>query len=344
MDKNGVHLSLALAANGILYAELSYPTTPMYMGTDVISLVRGEVGIPSAGSFAPYAGCYTVQMPAIKSDGGVIIGGISLILKMTSSSAIKSGKMAYSAVLPNGKIMSGTALLSLQNELNEDGAVAERAWLPLFVKSSRCVFGALLSISPNGSDSWQQPMDATKRDMIGNAAETVAYCLFRGNENVTSLHEAYGSWFAEGSTPVALCERFGVDKTFDVNIEADGIVSERYGNLEWLPAAVVNAGVKFKVESSIGAVAVSSYATKTGIIKGRAKISFENKTITGKFAGIVLPGWNDCQCEKGYVERPFVAGSFWFTDYLKIAGRWKSVVRSVPFEFLTKTDKTTKGK
>ena len=328
-------LLLALAADGTLTATMTVPGHTLYLdsGDDTV-VMCGAMAAPQGGTFTPYAGCYTVQMPAKTStQHKTTAGGISLMLKMTSKAAVKNGKMSYSAMLPNGKTASGTAKLELKREIDKNGTETECAWLPIFKHTSKYVFAAMVRLSPNGAATWETPSNAEGLDVVGMADGSLACFLTRGNTSVESFHDAYGSWFKAGSTPTALCERFSLSGIFNAAVAGGGLESERYGDLTEAPIAVLKAGdKKFAVVAATGSLKISSYASKTGLVKGKGKLKFRDKTVNGGFAGIVMPGWIDCQCGEGFVERPFAAGSFWFTDYVKQSGKWVKTVRSVPFE------------
>lgn len=337
LTKKEATLVLSLATNGTLMSTLTLPGRATYWGGTETIKMEGKIGLARTGAFAPYAGCYTVQMPTLGSKPeGCATGGISLSLKMTTASAIKAGRMTYSVVLHNGKTVSGNAVLDIGN----DEAGVECACLPIFVRSSQRVFGALLQIAPNGAATWSAPIRAEELNVVGAADKTVAYCLMREKITVLTTHEIFGSWFATGSTPKTLCQRFSLGDAFCASVVADGFArSERYGDVVTLPSATVGiSGKKFVTRAAVGGMKLSAYAVKTGIVKGRGKIRFSGHVVEGQFVGIVMPGWIDCQCVEGFVERPFASGAFWFTDYMKVSGRWRSVVRSMPFELAVEQD------
>ena len=334
MEKKDARLQLSLAADGTLEAKAFISGSAMYIGDGSTVEMSGEVGLPTAsGSFARYSGRYTVQLPAVSCEPeGLLMGGIALTLDMTSALAVKSGKVKYNAVLPNGKAVTGTAFLSASHMVDESGAVKECAVLPVFSRVSRQIFGAVLRIKPDGAGTWESPHDADGLNVVGVEDGTIAYCVSQGKVDSLSVHEAYGSWFRAGSTLADLRGRFELSDTFSM-VFGEVAGSERYGAVVEGPSATLRiAGKKLSVVNQSGAVKIASYAAKTGMIKGKCKIRFEGRVCSGQFACVVLPGWIDCHCVEGFIERPFAAGTLWFADYVKRAGRWTSVVRSVPVE------------
>ena len=98
------------------------------------------------------------------------------------------------------------------------------------------------------------------------------------------------------------------------------------------PSALMRADDKGFAFESMGALTSFKFTRKTGLFSGNAKIGFANgKTVSGKFKGVLLPGWFG-QCDEcgepvpgGLVTRPFASGLFWFKG--KVGG--KRVTRSL---------------
>ena len=122
--------------------------------------------------------------------------------------------------------------------------------------------------------------------------------------------------------------------TQQVVLDASAFNGGSYGALVRLPTAVaVFSDSKMTLTDSSERLKLS-YQGSTGIIKGSTQIAFTGKTITGKLAGVVIPGWYDCGCEmpdpadKFQIvdSMPFMLGS---AQYVDRAGN-SSVKRSFP--------------
>lgn len=324
IEKKGHQLDLTLSQNGILSA--------MLICADGIRL-SGERGIPVEGCFSSYAGRYTVQLPCIQPSTNVLSSGdAALVLEMSSKSDIKKGRMKFSGTLPNGKRVSGSAYLEPYSEIGEDGLV-QHATLPIFVPSSTESFGVFLKIVSNAAKTWETPSDSLNLPTVKAVDGTYAFWRTTKPIQQITFHDVYGAYFETGSSPVELCERFGLENEFTFNVcQSEAIDSERWGPvLRWPAFSCTASAKKFVINHGDGKPKLT-YTAKSGILSGSGKVEFEGKSVNGTFEGVVLPGWIDCHCGEGFVERPFAAGAFWFTDYVRISGKWKSVRRSVPFE------------
>jgi hypothetical protein len=77
-----------------------------------------------------------------------------------------------------------------------------------------------------------------------------------------------------------------------------------------------------------------SYAKKTGIMKGKCKLIFEDGSVSASYAGVLTLGWFDCGCEEDNDTLiPLEGGTYlglgsvWFKDTVN----GKKVTRSISF-------------
>ena len=230
LERQGVLLTLALDANGLLSARLD-GVTPTYS-----DLVTGGVaafsGSAKFGSdFSSFKGYYTVVLPV--EDGGAAGTGY-LTLTFDSPSSVEKGTVRYSVFLPNGLTMSGSSTLSL------DPTDPDFALLPILKRSSADVFSALVRLQANGH--WFYADDETVRVVL--ADESVVPCWRHTEQSDLQVRALglYGGWYPKGTTVPEWLVLFEAQQTpFSLAVISpeEGVVSERYGELAELPSATL---------------------------------------------------------------------------------------------------------
>ena len=335
LTDGAARLEMALSRDGAVSVEVTVPgETCLFAEGDQEIVFSGRIGAAEAGVFSAYAGRYTIQLPVSSPDAESLnSGSAAMTLRMTDNNAIEVGKMSYSALLPNGQAISGAAQLERYEELDEDGFAHEYARLPIFVRAQTRTFGAYLKIKPNAADTWENPQSSIDIPAVFAVDGTKVYSVARtavGNEIL--FHDVYGSYFRGSETPAQLCSLFGLSDQLELTTGIEGVVSERYGRaVKWPTATLQAKGASFAIiEPSSSLKGKNSRAS--GIVKFKDVIEFENGRRTCLFSGVIMPGWVDCNCGEGFIERPFAAGSLYYTDYVRYDGRWQAVKRSVPME------------
>lgn len=304
---DGRVLRLTMTAAGAMTAVVENPR----LGTSLSTF--GTLRVSRGGYAAPYAGYYTVALREVGSEDPM---GDGFVLVKTISA---EGKAKWSGVLANGKSVSGSCYVTLDDSGN--------AVLPVFKYTKDDWLAVCLKVRPDGSTL------AFPRAVL--AFDGTLGCWSHHTEPA-SLHrvEARGCWYNQKRALDECCylQFFGADLSF--RAEPGDYHSEAYGDVPQTPEANV-----FVSSDSLGLNGKNAdlklkFSMKTGVVSGSMKIAFPGKTVTGKYKGVVIPGWHDCHCElpdpadpyRIDVSQPFAAGALWFSD--KVGGR--KVFRGFP--------------
>ena len=338
MSSKGATLSVSMDGEGRLSADLSLPDGFSSFGGGFTA----EADWPQTGVFNAFKGYYTVACPRIGVDGATPepTGAAFLTLNMTTALCVKNGTVRFAGKLPDGSSVSGSTSI---DALLDGG---DAAHVPVFFRTAKNVFGAELSVNADGAAKWASAEPVTtaegeflERELVRQIPGTAAYVLHRDAAwEYMTLHAAYGSFFAPGTSPLAF-DAFYADYgpgdahgpagapfilSFDVSA-ATG--SERYGSFDCVGDGEVTAGAKtFSMARKPGLT--FSYSVRTGVFRGTAKILFESgRTVTGTYFGVAVPGWiRPCDCGNNAPEMPFGCGMLYFRDV--VGG--KAATRSVP--------------
>lgn len=290
--KNGPSLELSLSPDGMLSAELSDLVGYSYFAEDDVDFFVGAISLPgeSAGGFAGYVGNYTVTLPDADEDDPAGTG--FLTLKMAKS-AVKTGKVTWSGVLPDGTKISGTSTLAAEDTLSsEDG---EYASLVIFQRKGKFVFGAELLIRAGGAFTWN---DDEGGNEIIVAKSAPAYVLHR-EKNLTYERtlDIYGGYLPDNATPADICDALELDCGLEMTL----------GGWHLAPVVATAKGFSFTKD----ALTSLSYAKKTGIFSGKAKVMIDGKAVTGTIKGVLLVNWISCGCSEESIDRPYGSGTFY---------------------------------
>ena len=270
--KDGTMLALDLEADGTLGADLVLPSGGSAFGDELL----GFSGVAlSSATAAAFEGAYTVTLP--DADGKV--GTATVSLKVA-----KSGKASWSAVMPNGMKLSGSAPLTA----NADGTAS----LSLYKRASTDMFAAEFVFKPNAAATWG---DEGNMDTVFAPAGIHACHLYRKGSTATrTLFDVYGGYWKKNATPLEICELFELQPTLDVVA-----AGEKVGEL-----MATRSGFGF---AKGGAITSFRYTKSTGVFAGSATLG----GVSGKLSGILLPGWIDCHCGEPVTERPYASGTFY---------------------------------
>ena len=264
-----------------------------------------------------WKGVYTVQMPQTYWKFDIAGGDAYMVLKMTSASAVKAGKVTYSGCLPNGVTFSGSAVM-IREDAADGVAVAALPFYNYKSGSSGHVLSGILEISPDAASLYQVCRRSVRE------RRSAAPCWRRTDraEN-ESYFAAYGGYLDTALEDC--CTQDYQKSTLDFLLDPGLWSSFKYGDIsdDFEGAAVRVAQGKVSVPEAGRDRVKLSYSAATGVISGTFTLPFKNghkQAVTYK--GVVLPGWGSCadcdnpliSCDFRQEARPFAAGTFWFAD------------------------------
>lgn len=313
--------ALAVIANAdgstVVYA-VSYLTGDV----DLVGYIDGRQWSKS-DSAANWKGQYTVALRHARvmedsDDGDAPRGHGYLTLKMTSSSAVNTGKMTWAGVLPNGTAVSGSAVL----ERNVDGEVCW-AYLPVFVRSSRDVLSAYLKIAEGAAD---KVASAESCQAVFGGCET-----YWTHEDAATDYEVVFDVYGGGYGTTYKLDGYYTENypdtkselVFDVNGLGERLFVGTPRDVE--PAAVEIKANGLALAKGAPNSAKLTFNRSTGIVTGTFRLPYVTAdgkagTTTATYKGVMLIGWGPgCGCEDtpelgGDVKLPFVSGAFWVSD------------------------------
>ena len=217
------------------------------------------------------------------------------------SLTLKNGKATAKGELPDGTAVSASARFSI------DPDDPEYAIVPLLRHTKKDTLALVLRVRANGAELYTDEQQLR----LVRAAEGAAQLWIRhaSGDAFETAFDVYGGWFATGKTVAQWLALYGLSEAAPA---VDGI--ETAGKY--------------------------SYSKTTGKINGTLKnVTLADGTFvtSGKFAGVLMPGWVDCGCGEEeypgqYIERPFASGSFRYT----VKEGTKKITVSVPFDLIAK--------
>ncbi len=312
-SKKGHVLDLVAANDGSVSMELLEPDcdAPYAASVDGGSLWS------RTDTAEDWKGLYTVALPV---DAGSVEearpgfaprGAGYLTLKMNSSGAYAAGRMTWAGMLPNGTTVSGAAALTRTATASGETPLA---LLPVFAASTTDALSVLLGVRAHGFQSGAERgvfaapgvvprWDHRERAAAAEADYSVSLDAFGGIfDSTCDLAQRYEETYLGDSGSVPL--RF----------DADSLVSEAHGALEAGEATMSVSKTALKLVDPPKGMSLS-FSRSTGVVSGKASFACEDgSSLSATWRGVVLPGWgpNGDAGEEG--ARPFVDGSFFFTE------------------------------
>lgn len=217
------------------------------------------------------------------------------------SLTLKNGKATAKGELPDGTAVSASARFSI------DPDDPEYAIVPLLKRTAKDTLALVLRVRADGAELYADEQQLR----LVRAAEGTAQLWIRhaSGDAFETAFDVYGGWFATGKTVA-----------------------------QWL--ALYGLSVAAPAVDGIETAGKYSYSKTTGKINGTLKnVTLADGTFvaSGKFAGVLMPGWVDCGCGEEeypgqYIERPFASGSFRYT----VKEGTKKITVSVPFDLIAK--------
>ena len=321
----------------------------------VRTLTEGDLW-SSADNAHDWRGTYTLAMPVLDykpaSDYDIAYkaaaaGVPTFSLRMVTRSAINAGRFIWSGYLPNGKAISGSAVLNREDGVN--------CVLPIFFRNSSELFASLVTVEGGHADAYESDDPAVKAggpNKFGLRAITAAGKALNwwehtdtrtGDLSFAWTYDAYGSFFVEGESFSDCLIASGVSDEVDFTTNLDELPdSEVYGAAGGAePVAMKVSGQDFAFDSGSVKLAVNR---RTGMVSGKVALPFEVGEVKANFRGVALPGWTGCGCHDEGIDLPLVMGACWFTDKVLYTDtstkktKWLSVRRGCEVTCETKVE------
>lgn len=253
-------------------------------------------------SAAPWVGAYSVQLPQHEAQSTRATGDAYLALRLSTNAV---GRMLYAGSLPNGRSVSGRAVLAREGD---------DVLLPFFRQvtgAAGYVFSGLLRIEPDGAKILEG-----KTRCIAPEAEGYPRLVRQDIDGETSLLDAYGSFY-DGKI-AERCQRVSLDShdlLFGLNAGSLGVSD-----------AFLGVGANFTTDAALAVTGINphnvrfSFDAESGVVSGSFDLPLaDGRMPKASFKGIVMPGWpspNGCSdCGAGSVpSRPLMSGACWFTE------------------------------
>lgn len=312
--------ALAVIANANGSAEV-YAVSTLTGDVELMGYIDGRQWSKSDPA-ADWKGQYTVALRHARvmeysDEGDAPRGHGFLTLKMTSSSAVNTGKMTWAGVLPNGTAVSGSAVL--ERDVNGEDCWA---YLPVFARSSRDVLSAYLKIAEGAAD---KVASAESCQAVFGGCET-----YWTHEDAATDYEVVFNVYGGGyGTTYSLDEYYAEnypDTKSELVFDVDGLGGRLYAGTprdELEPATVEVKANGLALAKNPPNGAKLTFNRSTGIVTGTFKLPYvaaggKAGTTTATYKGVMLIGWGPgCGCDEssvGDVMLPFVSGAYWVSD------------------------------
>ena len=297
-----------------------------------------------------WKGAYTVSLP-IEDGTNVLAKGAGYIaMKMTSSSAVKKGKITYAGVIPNGKAFSGSAMLQPDDW---DATLAtpnwSKAYMAFMLQSSTDGLGGVLEIGRAeavgyGIGQRRAVFPATiegsavaiprwvHREKATDEADCEAYFgIYGGKYDSTESWKAfYTDYYKLGESMLSFyANPASVDFSDDFGAGEEWSVAGYGLTLGYNSSKKANSVAKQSKGAATGFTIALDAAT--GVVSGSFRAPTENGYAVMKYRAVVLPGWGASGCDdcapgvQPAPERPFISGAAWVKDTFTYEQAAKSV-------------------
>jgi len=360
-------LTIAVGPDGAVSAELVDPEFPEGLVCEVPDAVWSAVR-PATD----FTGYYTVSLSRNdKGSGGAVhaAGDGYLTLKMNTTDAIRAGRFAFAGVLPNGRAVSGSAVLHAR-AWNDELEIWDVSLLPILAPGVADSLAGVVRLVPGAWDSTAADLTEDGKFCEGRCWYKRIRCQVK-NDAIRSLVWRHASAVADvaGEVPLTAYGTYyvGTDDFATSCANALGSTALRFFTPAevrslaeadvWSTTQIVSAvTVKYakataKAKTKTNALTVGnakkltlSFDATSGLVTGSFKMAFEGRTVTLSCKGVVLPGWGNADCAacsmggggSEVLLRPFISGTAWFDDtfdYDDARGRARRCAdrRSVPF-------------
>lgn len=295
--KSGAALRLSLGADGSWGAALS--------GLEEGEAASEGVRALEPGELPRYAGSYTVTLPG----EGWGTGYLTFTVK-------NQNKVSVAGMLANGTTVKAKSVLLAGG--------ADKALLPVFVRTSKDVLAVELLISADGRECQvYEPMT-----VVGTGRTAVWAHNVKGEEFTLPL-DVCGAWYDATANLESYCfTAYELEETpvvMKAGLDFTGFVPGAQGLPSALaPLDVTVEAAKLTVNDPKNWLKLK-LVKKTGLVSGTVALQFPatGRKVKAKFKGVVLPGWYDCGCGEGIPDRPFVSAAVYYKD--KVNGKSVSI-------------------
>lgn len=189
---------------------------------------------------------------------------------------VKRGIAAVKIMLPNGTKFNMKTYLSL------DPTDREYALLPIMKCAAKDTFSALLRIRANGASLYSD--SETAAVILSANGISAQWSHHEPKSSFESMLDVYGGYYDKSLGEDGYFRLFGLHGTVLV---IDGVPVE----------------AKYRLTKN------------TGMFSGSANLTrLDGSVVPGKFMGVLLPGWIDCNCGDSVIERPFASGAFIYKE------------------------------
>ena len=164
VDGAAAALDVEVSPDGTVAAVLDYPARTG------LEILFPETVWSKKNRATDFKGYYTVELPvAERLAGNLLAAGSGYVtLKMNTTSALDSGKVAYAGLLPNGRAFSGSATLLARDWLDDpDFLYWKRGIVPILSVAAADTLAGVVEINPGAADP-------TASDYRTEGGETVA--------------------------------------------------------------------------------------------------------------------------------------------------------------------------
>ena len=302
---SGFALTVAVDAGGELRYGLADRDVPgdALEGTATVAPWNKTTKLAKA-----WKGYYTVDCPATNLlsgvEGRVPSGDAWFALKMTSSSAVDSGKMTYAGRLPNGVSFSGSGILLDRGET---------AGLPVGTRTSADYFTAYAEIAADAAAAYSA--EDEHRCMLAVEGVEPRWSHYEAKSAGDCCEVGYGLYGAyyDAGEEIEYCARKkfpGVQLMFTTG----GAIGEIPFNVTASKPYIDKDSAAYAGNPNALTV---SFKKSTGVLHGTFKFTPPGGTarVTATYYGVLLPGWGGCgTCKPGETFRPLFVGSFWYSE------------------------------
>lgn len=288
-------LAVTAQPDGTVEAALADPDF-----ADGLAVVAPATAWSRENPATAWVGAYTAAFRPAEDGGEALANGAPVVTLELTSSAARTGKMRYAGFLPNGQSFSGSSVLVA------DGVDA--AWLPIYYRTAKDFFTAVLRIQANG---------ATK-------AVTCDAAVLPWWAHTEALPEACSEVCYGDVVGSRIDARQDLLETVDPAANGHDLVAT--GALEAIPVTIAATTAKLDPSAAKAVGATLSLNRKTGLLSGRFRmLDAAGKTVTANYRGVLLPGWGDGCPTCGDV--PWAMGAYWFVERLtgEVNGRPKTL-------------------
>ena len=303
-------------------------------------------------SAANFKGYYTVSLGHVgagadSESNPLCTGDAYLTLKMTTSLAVRQGKMTFAGLLPNGKAVSGSATVTPHN-WDDDLKKFLVARVPVSVLTSTDSFSSVLTIDPDASNPGPDDSRCSVRAMTDVVPAWHHFEKGVNDASYVMTFNAYGTYYngADAKDLLSCCDLTFGTRTLAFFAQTDALKGLSCGDPDaWLTNGLTmtvgqtSAGVsRISLDNPRNAAGLTlSFNPSTGIVSGSFKLS-ANGGLTTKsmtYRGILLPGFGTKACEDcDYGDnpdrkRPFISGAAWLSDVFRYSDAGRERTRSV---------------